>query len=316
MGRSFCELFAGGGMVGEGLGGDWECKFANDIDPAKGRSYAANFGASVLKICDVAELTVADLPHYPVDLAAMTPPCVGHSEAGDRRGFDDAESGAFWPAMRLIEALVAAQRAPRMVLFENVPAITSENLAAVLDAFARAGYRCVTRVVDAQHFVPQSRRRRFVIGAHESLGVDPEPFFEKAMRALPKRSIELADVIDFNAVPDRWEKPPSEVKRYLAMMSASQRAQFDREHATGRPIVAPFSMRMRDVAGSDKRVQRLEARFNDIASALRVPGGKVNGKSKGGGSSKQFVLTVADNKIRMRAIQPPLTNCPRIRSRP
>jgi DNA (cytosine-5)-methyltransferase 1 len=266
---SFHEYFAGGGMVGEGLGDEWECKFANDVDPAKGRSYRANFPDNMLKICDVTKLTVNDLPSQPVDLAAMTPPCVGHSEAGDRRGFDDAESGAFWPAMRLIEALVAAQKAPRMVLFENVPAITSENLAAVQGAFVRAGYRCATRIVDAQHFVPQSRERRFVTGAHESLGVDPEPLFERAMRALPKRSIELVDIVDFNATPDRWEFPPSEVKRHLAMMSASQRAQFDQACATGRPVAIPFSRRMRGPKGN--RIQRVEARFDGIASALRVP---------------------------------------------
>ena len=190
----------------------------------------------------------------------MTPPCVGHSEAGDRRGFDDAESGAFWPAMRLIEALVAAQRAPRMVLFENVPAITSDNLAAVQGAFNRVGYRCAARVVDAQHFIPQSRKRWFVVGAHESLGVDPEPLFESAMRALPKRSIELTDIIDFDAVPDRWEFPPNEVKRHLAMMSASQKRAIDKARATG-PRTPPPSE-----SGCVTRAERRQAR-----SACRGP---------------------------------------------
>jgi DNA (cytosine-5)-methyltransferase 1 len=189
-------------------------------------------------------------------------------------------------------------------MFENVIGITPGNLAAVQGAFNSAGYRCATRVVDAQHFVPQSRQRRFIIGAHESLGVDPQPLFEDAMRALPALSVKLVDVIDFDAVPDRWEFSSDEVKRCLAMMSASQRAQFDKAHATGRPIASPFSKRMRDVPGSNKRVQRVEARFDGVASALRVPGGRVQGKSKGGGSSKQFIITVNSGKIRMRAIQP------------
>jgi DNA (cytosine-5)-methyltransferase 1 len=303
---TFNEYFAGGAFARLGLGPAWRCLFANDFDRRKAASYRANFpdAASVLRVADVAALTINDLPSRPVDLLTMGPPCVGHSEAGDRQGFDDEESKAFWPAWALTEALIAAGRAPRTLLFENVAGIRPENLAAVQAAFTRAGYRCARRVVDARHFTPQSRERWFIVGSHESLGVDPEPLFERAMRALPKRSIELVDVIDFDAVPDRWEFPPGKVERCLAMMSAGQRAQFDKARATGRPFAGPFSKRMRDVPGSGKRVQRVEVRFDGLASALRVPGGRVQGKSKGGGSSKQFVITVNGGKIRMRAIQP------------
>jgi hypothetical protein len=37
----------------------------------------------------------------------MSPPCVGHSEAGDKAGFDEEESRR--PAWGLVEALVAAE---------------------------------------------------------------------------------------------------------------------------------------------------------------------------------------------------------------
>ena len=62
---------------------------------------------------------------------------------------------------------------------------------------------------------------------------------------------------------------------------------------------------MRDVPGSATRVQRIEIKFDGLASALRVPGGRVNGKAKGGGSSKQFLIIVTPGgKIRMRGVQP------------
>ena len=40
---SYLDFFAGGGMAGKGLGDQWRCLFANDIDPKKARSYEANF---------------------------------------------------------------------------------------------------------------------------------------------------------------------------------------------------------------------------------------------------------------------------------
>ena len=58
---SFYEFFAGGGMVRAGLGEEWECLFANDIDAKKAASYAANWGDGHLKIADVGALTAASL---------------------------------------------------------------------------------------------------------------------------------------------------------------------------------------------------------------------------------------------------------------
>lgn len=35
MAHTYYDFFAGGGMAGFGLGSDWTCLFANDIDPKK-----------------------------------------------------------------------------------------------------------------------------------------------------------------------------------------------------------------------------------------------------------------------------------------
>ena len=59
---NFYEFFAGGGMARAGLGPDWQCLLANDFDPKKAASYAANWGADHLRVGDVAALTTADLP--------------------------------------------------------------------------------------------------------------------------------------------------------------------------------------------------------------------------------------------------------------
>lgn len=79
------EFFAGGGMARAGLGNDWECLFANDIDEKKCASYSANWGSVHLKIGDVATLTTTDLRGR-ADLAWGSFPCQDLSLAGAGAG--------------------------------------------------------------------------------------------------------------------------------------------------------------------------------------------------------------------------------------
>ena len=106
---TFLEFFAGGGMAREGLGPNWACLFANDIDPKKGAAYTANWAADRFIMGDVGTLTVADLPGGG-DLASASPPCQDVSLAGDRPGLDAARSGAVWP---FVKFMWASRRAAR-----------------------------------------------------------------------------------------------------------------------------------------------------------------------------------------------------------
>ena len=114
-GLSFYEFFAGGGMSRSGLGPHWTNLLANDIDSDKAWSYARNFGRSGLAVADIADLTAADLPGR-ADLAHGSPPCVGASLAGGRKGLGDEA----WDFLRLMQDLRAEGRAPRMITIENV----------------------------------------------------------------------------------------------------------------------------------------------------------------------------------------------------
>jgi DNA (cytosine-5)-methyltransferase 1 len=58
----FYEFFAGGGMARAGLGGTWQCLFANDFDPKKAKAYADNWGTNELWLGDVGEVTLGQLP--------------------------------------------------------------------------------------------------------------------------------------------------------------------------------------------------------------------------------------------------------------
>jgi DNA (cytosine-5)-methyltransferase 1 len=103
----------------------WTCLIANDNDTRKCASYAANFGSRGLVVSDVARLTPADLPGV-ADLAWSSFPCQDVSLAGDRAGLDAARSGAFW---RLVTALRAEGRAPRLIVLENVTGLLTRMAA-------------------------------------------------------------------------------------------------------------------------------------------------------------------------------------------
>lgn len=124
---SFYEFFAGGGMARAGLGSEWDCLFANDIDEKKGASYALNWGSERLKIKDVGELTKGDLPGQ-ADLAWASFPCQDLSLAGDYVGLRGERSGTFWLFWRLMKAMAKDQRAPSVIVLENVcGALTSHG---------------------------------------------------------------------------------------------------------------------------------------------------------------------------------------------
>lgn len=115
----FYEFFCGGGMARLGLGARWRCDFANDIDPAKLAAYAENFGTGDLRAGDIAGVTPDELPSE-ADLAWASFPCQDLSLAGPRSGLKGERSGVFYQFWRLVEALNAQGRAPRLIGIENV----------------------------------------------------------------------------------------------------------------------------------------------------------------------------------------------------
>ncbi|WP_164709019.1 DNA cytosine methyltransferase, partial [Pseudomonas viridiflava] len=94
-------------------------------------------------IGDVAELTTNDLPGH-ADLAWASFPCQDLSLAGAGAGLQGKRSGTFWPFWKLIESLGEENRAPDIVVLENVGgALTShegKDFAAISDALAKSGY--------------------------------------------------------------------------------------------------------------------------------------------------------------------------------
>ena len=316
---SFYEFFAGGGMARAGLGHDWRCALANDIDEKKAASYAANWGDEDLVLADVSSITTTDLSGR-VDLAWASFPCQDLSLAGAGAGIRAQRSGTFWPFWELMRSLNKEGRGPKIVVLENVyGALTShegKDFDAIASALAGSNYRIGAVVIDAVHFLPQSRPRLFVIGVHPDLEI-PSHMHSSAPQAQwhPKALIEahmnisknaaskwlwwklappttrrtvLSELIEETPQGVKWHTP-QETKRLLAMMTEVNLHKVRQAKKTGSHIVGTVYRRTRN------GIQRAEVRFDNIAGCLRTPRG---------GSSRQTILVVEGNTVRSRLLSP------------
>lgn len=167
-GRTALELFAGVGLARMGLErAGWEVVLANDIDPAKRAMYEGHFGPTRHYVLEDIHTLAARPDEVPeARLAHASFPCTDLSLAGARRGIRAGQSSAFWGFVTLLEGMRA--RRPALVLIENVTGLLTshggEDFREMLTALAELGYSLDAVVLDAAHFVPQSRPRLFVIG--------------------------------------------------------------------------------------------------------------------------------------------------------
>ena len=157
---------------GSGMAG--MCLYANDIDEKKAASYAGNWGADELQVADVSEVAPDDLPAM-AGLAWASFPCQDLSLAGGGSGLQGERSGTFWPFWCLMEALSAEKRAPTVIVLENVcGALTShkgKDFKAIGKAISDTGYRFGAVIMDAVHFVPQSRPRLFIVAVRKDIDI-------------------------------------------------------------------------------------------------------------------------------------------------
>jgi DNA (cytosine-5)-methyltransferase 1 len=320
---TFYEFFAGGGMARAGLGSNWICLFANDLDFRKGLAYQANWGTgSELLIDDVKAVKAATLPGH-ADLIWGSFPCQDLSLAGWGAGLKGERSGTFYPFWGVIKSLIAGGRAPKLIALENVcGALTShggKDFEAICHTFADANYRYGALVINASMFVPQSRPRLFVIGVHKDVEIDPPmlspepiaPFhsvgLQAAVRKLPaevkramlwlnmptppRRNSTFADIVEEHPDSVVWHSA-AETERLLEMMTPTNLAKVDAAKRSGRRMVGGVYKRTR-LDRSGEKVQRAEVRFDDVAGCLRTPTG---------GSSRQTIIVVDGVTVRSRLI--------------
>ena len=320
----FYDFFAGGGMANIGLGPNWRCLMANDFDPKKAQAYRLNFppGDELIER-DVFELTTDDLPAGAA-LAWASFPCQDLSLAGKGRGLDGHRSGSFWGFWRLMNGLIAEGRPVPIIVLENVTGTISanhgEDFRILLEAMISAGYQVGPLVINAHHFLPQSRPRLFIIAVRENVITEgmtsslPHSLWhpktlQRAYLRLPKaiqqswiwwrlplpepRKAQLGDILEDNPTGVKWHTP-EQTQRLLDLMDENNRAKVQWAQQQGRRIAGTIYKRIRkDKSG--QRHQRAELRLDGVSGCLRTARG---------GSSRQIVMIIEGDSIRSRLVSP------------
>lgn len=329
--KTLCEFFAGIGLVWEGLRvSGWDCIYSNDFDPKKAATFKAHFGESGhFHLGDVWETdeVVRRIEGTPF-LATASFPCTDLSLAGYGKGLEGKQSSTYFAFLKVIEAL--GVRKPPVIMLENVPSfLTSgggKDFPLAMRALANMGYWIDAFVVDAKHFVPQSRPRLFVVAVHDSISSPmmvregsspllaeswqqaiessgslhpkslinimeatelPTGWFTMPLKAPAGKPEPLVQFIDQDDRQDWWDE--ERVRVHYDRMHDYTRADIDKLLDEKKTFIATAYRRTR------KGVVRTEVRFDDLAGCLRTTKG---------GSARQIVIVVKDGKLRMRWMSP------------
>lgn len=290
------EFFAGSGLVAYGLQGMFAPVWANDISKQKAAVYEANLGSKYFRLDDIKNVKGSDLPFAHLSWASF--PCQDLSLAGSIGGIHAARSGLVWEWLRVLDEM---EKKPRILLLENVVGLLStnggNNYRVLHSALVERGYKCGALLLNASHFVPQSRPRVFIIcvqndchipeslvgegpcwlhnGTAAKLGRElPGWIWWKAEKP-PRRSTSLKDIIESDI--------PFDKDKVLSLVPEQHKKKLN----SHRTVCVTGYRRTRN------GIQQLELRFDGIAGCLRTPEG---------GSSKQYLVVKKEGQTHARLL--------------
>jgi len=292
------EFFAGSGLVANGLHGIFRSIWSNDICGKKAAVYRANAPGGHFVLGDIKNISGAALPYAHLSWASF--PCQDLSLAGSLGGIDAERSGLVWEWLRILSEM---PERPSILLIENVAGLLTankgKNYAKLHHALLDMGYKSGAILIDAVHFVPQSRPRVFIIAVKQEIQIPPELqdsgpnwLHTKAVADLgeslpnwiwwfakmpPRRRIQLTDILDLDLPYDRDSALALVPPRHRKVINSFEN------------IVATGYRRTRNGK------QCLELRFDGIAGCLRTPEG---------GSSKQFLVVKRNGELHARVLSP------------
>ena len=296
------DFFAGSGLVSAGLSSDFRTVWANDISPKKALVFNANNNAGVLQVCPIENISGKALPS--VDLSWGSFPCQDLSLAGDIKGLYASRSGLFWQWLRVMDEMPVR---PPVVVAENVIGLVSaaggEYYVAVHKELAERGYRVGAVMLDAANWLPQSRKRIFVIGVQDTVDITALTS-TRATWCHPEPVVKVAGMVDDWIW---WNIPAPKNRKPLLDEIVDFDSPCDSEAAQSQKLslIAPEKIkRMRELSMGCRRAftgyrrtrnhkQVLEVRTDGMAGCLRTPCG---------GSSRQIIIIATNGNLRTRLL--------------
>lgn len=161
----YFDIFAGIGGFRSGLekAGGFECVGYCEVDKYAKKAYETMYDTrNEVYYDDARKIDPNELPDFELMCGGF--PCQSFSQAGKRRGFNDARGTLFFEISR-----IAAVKKPKYLLLENVPGLLSHDqgrtFAAILNTLDELGYDVAWQVLNSVDFnVAQSRKRVFIVG--------------------------------------------------------------------------------------------------------------------------------------------------------
>ena len=177
---TFGELFAGIGGFSLGLErAGMTCKWQVEIDPYA-TAVLKKHWPEVPRHEDVR--TFPPEGDYSVDLICGGFPCQDISVAGKGAGLAGARSGLWYEFARVIGVI-----RPRYVIVENVAALLTRGMDAVLGTLSTLGYDAEWHVVPASAVgAPHRRERVWIVAYANDQGQPDVPFHDEPGRGVPE----------------------------------------------------------------------------------------------------------------------------------
>ena len=156
------DLFAGigGTRLGFQLHGNVKSVFSSEWDKFSQKTYRANFGE--IPQGDITEIDEKEVPNHDILVAGF--PCQAFSQAGLKRGFDDARGTLFFDIARILN-----EKRPKAFLLENVKNLRSHDkgktFEVIVNTLHELDYHVSSAILKARDFgVPQNRERIYIVG--------------------------------------------------------------------------------------------------------------------------------------------------------
>lgn len=196
----FIDLFAGIGGFHLGIhsiGG--ECVFVSEWDEKARITYEVNFKDLSPKVFegglfsnginlfegDITKVNEKNIPKFDILCAGF--PCQPFSNAGLKKGFEDARGTLFFDIARIVN-----YHKPRVVFLENVKGFINHDkgntFRVIKETLEKIGYKVYSQVLNAKDFgVPQNRERIYILGFLDDVNF----IFPK-----PTRQVKVGDILE------------------------------------------------------------------------------------------------------------------------
>lgn len=161
------SLFSGIGGLDQGfIDAGYDVVWANDFDKYAAHTYNKNNPEGIMHLGDINEIPLESIPEHDVLIGGF--PCQPFSMMGAEKGFEDTRGTLFFRIAEIINYQVEHNRAPKVIVLENVRRLLTHDkkntFATIKRALEGLGYKVFYSVLNsADYGVPQVRNRLFIV---------------------------------------------------------------------------------------------------------------------------------------------------------